>query len=516
MGTGKNHVDVLIVGAGLSGIGMACHLTRECPTKSYTILEARGAIGGTWDLFRFPGIRSDSDMYTLGYEFKPWASDMIIADGPSIKGYVEETADEYDVTRHIEFHHRVTGASWDSDTSMWTVEVAVTDPDAGAVSPSTYTCHWLQMCSGYYSYVQGHRPDFPNEDAFAGRIVHPQEWPDDLQSAEDLAGKKVVVIGSGATAVTLVPALAEKGARVTMLQRSPTWIFPAPAQNPIMRGIRKALPERTAYSTIRFINAARTERVYRISRKHPEKLKRFINKQVEKELGGALPLDPHFTPAYNPWDQRLCLSPDADIFAAIRDGSATVVTDTIDTFTEDGIGTSSGQTLEADIIVTATGLELLALAGITPVVDGKRIDLADCFTYKGFMYSDVPNLGTTFGYINASWTLRADLIAKYVCRVIEHLDDSDMERAVPRLPDREMPRRPYVDDFSSGYMQRNLHLYPKQSDSAPWIASQSYAYDKKVLLGPKSEIADGVMEFSAPVRAEAQVAESEPVPVAGT
>jgi monooxygenase len=500
------HVDVLIVGAGLSGIGMACHLTRECPTKTYAILEARPELGGTWDLFTYPGVRSDSDMYTLGYDFKPWASDVSIAPGPSIKEYIREAAEEYDVLRHIELGRRVVGASWSSDTSRWTVEVAPADESGCADGPTEpMTCNWLQMCSGYYSYSNPHRPDFPGEDRFRGRIVHPQQWPDDLQTRDDLDGKEIVVIGSGATAVTLVPALAERGAHVTMLQRSPTWIFPAPSRNPIGVWLRRLLPEKAAYRVIRKINSWRTELAYTTSRTNPAKLRGMINDEVTKALGDdAALIDPHFTPSYDPWDQRLCLSPDADIFTAITNGGAAVVTDIIQTFDADGIVLQSGARLDADIIVTATGLELLALGGVTPVVDGREIDLAETFTYKSFMYSGVPNLGTTFGYINASWTLRADLVARYVCRLLAKMDEHGASRAMPVVTDPDMPQRPYISDFPAGYMQRKIHLYPKQSDRAPWMASQSYSYDKKHLLGPDVDVDDGVMEFSSPVR--------EPVP----
>ena len=501
-GTSLQHVDVLIVGAGLSGIGMACHLTRECPTKTYAIVEARQDLGGTWDLFRYPGIRSDSDMYTLGYDFKPWASDIAIAPGPMIKDYIRETAEEYDVMRHITFGRRVVGASWDSDTSLWTITLDHADEAGNPTGTTeTTTCNWLQMCSGYYSYSNPHRPEFPGEADFGGQVVHPQEWPDDLQTRAHLQGKQIVVIGSGATAVTLVPALADEGAHVTMLQRSPTWIFPAPNRNPITIGLRKVLPEKVAYRAIRTLNAWRTELAYTTSRKNPAKLRKMINKQVTKALGDdAALIDPHFTPSYDPWDQRLCLSPDADIFVAIREGRAAVVTDHIETFDATGIVLQSGDRLDADIIVTATGLELLALGGVTPVVDGEEVNLADTFTYKSFMYSGVPNLGTTFGYINASWTLRADLVARYICRLLNTMTEHGASRVVPVVSDPDMAQRPYIDDFPAGYMTRKIHLYPKQSDRDPWTASQSYAYDKKHLLGPDVAVDDGVIEFSSPVR----------------
>ncbi len=500
------HVDVLIVGAGLSGIGMACHLTRDCPGTSYAILEARQALGGTWDLFTYPGIRTDSDMHTFGYDFKPWKSNVSIVGADLIKEYIEEAADEYDVTRHITFGRRVVDASWDSDTSMWTVtirpEVDGVVADEPTDADSTMTCNWLQMCSGYYSYSEPHRPDFPGEERFGGEIVHPQTWPDHLQTREQLDGKKVVVIGSGATAITLIPALADLGAHVTMLQRTPSWIFPAPQTNPIAVGLRALLPEKVAYRAIRKMNTWRTELAYKQTRTNPDKIEKMINKLVAKKLDGSKDMDPHFTPPYKPWDQRLCLAPDGDIFTAIKDGRADVVTDHIETFDEAGIVLQSGERLDADVIVTATGLSMLALGGVVPVVDGTAVDIAETFTYKGFMYSGVPNLGTTFGYINASWTLRADLIARYVCRILATMAEQGATRAVP-VAEPGMPQRPYVDDFSAGYMQRRIHTFPKQSDRDPWTASQSYAHDKKVLLAPDAEIDDGIIEFSSPVREHA-------------
>lgn len=510
-------VDVLIVGAGVSGIGTACHLTRECPTKSYAIVETRLDLGGTWDLFTYPGIRSDSDMHTFAYDFKPWLSDDSIADGPAIKEYVTEAAQEHDVLRHIHFGRKVVGASWDSDTSMWTIEMSHVDGDGTATGEtSSMTCNWLQMCSGYYSYTNPHRPDFPNEEQFTGRIVHPQMWPDDLHTAEQLGGKKIVIIGSGATAVTLVPALVEQGADVTMLQRSPTWIFPAPRKNPIATVLNRVLPDMWAYKTVRGINSWRQGMTYERTRKDPDKVKAYINKQILKTMGDDFELEPHFAPAYNPWDQRLCLSPDADFFEALKTGRGRVVTDTIDTFDETGIVVSSGEHLDADVIVTATGLELLTLGGVTPVVDGESIDLADTFTYKSFMYSGVPNLGTTFGYINASWTLRADLVARYVCRLLKKMDEHGATRARPVPADPDMPKRPYIVDFPAGYMQRGLPSYPKQGDRDPWTASQSYKYDKKVLLAHDAEIDDGVMEFSSPASATTPTAPTEPAGAAAS
>ncbi|MEM9042645.1 MAG: NAD(P)/FAD-dependent oxidoreductase [Actinomycetota bacterium] len=491
-------VDVLIVGAGISGIGMACHLTRICPSKSYAVLEARDDLGGTWDLFTYPGIRSDSDMYTLGYEFKPWASDISIAPGPMIKSYVIETAVEHDVMRHITFGRRVVAAEWSSETTEWTVTADHVDADGQPTGEQTFiTCHWLQMCSGYYSYTDPHRPDFPGEHDFEGRIEHPQFWPDDLHTRDQLEGKKIVVIGSGATAVTLIPALAEQGAHVTMLQRTPTWIAPAPSRNPITVGLRKLLPEKAAYRTIRALNAWRTEKIYSTSRTDPDKVKKLINREIDKALQDAVPRDPHFTPDYDPWDQRLCLSPDADIFAAIREGTADVVTDHIDHFTSTGILLEGGDHLDADIIVTATGLSLLALGGVSPVVDGETVNLEETFTFKGFMYSGVPNLGTVFGYINASWTLRADLIAKYVARLIEAIDEKNADAVTPIAPDG-LTELPYITDFPAGYMKRGLGRMPKQSDTEPWVNCQTYSHDKASLMKSDTvaDVADPALSFT--------------------
>ena len=443
-----DYFDVVIVGAGLSGIGAACHLKEQCPQKSFLILEGRDAIGGTWDLFRYPGIRSDSDMHTLGYRFKPWVSSKAIADGPAILEYVRETAAEHDVERHIRFGHQVTQASWSADDSTWTLEAERRDTGTTV----QVRCNFLLLCAGYYRYDRGHEPHFPGRERFDGTVIHPQHWPEDL----DYRDKKVVIIGSGATAVTLLPELAKEAAHVTMLQRSPTYVVSMPDTDIIANVLRKLLPEKVAYAVTRWKNIRYQQWIYRQTQRHPERIKRKLLRWVRKELGRDYDVETHFTPTYRPWEQRLCLVPNSDLFAAIRSGKASVVTDRIETFTEKGVLLKSGAELEADIIVTATGLELIALGGINFVVDGAPVDLADTFTYRGFMCSGVPNVISTFGYINASWTLRADLIADFACRVINHLDETATRRCEPSLRDaeRNMEKRPWVTGFSSGYLQR--------------------------------------------------------------
>lgn len=482
------HVDVLVIGAGISGIGAAHHLQVESPDRTYLILEGRADIGGTWDLFRYPGVRSDSDMHTLGFEFKPWNSDKAIADGPSIMAYLREAVAEFGIDDHIRFGHLVRGASWSSDTATWTVEVDLVDGGA-----RTYSCNYLSMCAGYYSYKQGHTPEFPGRDRFPGLVVHPQQWPDDL----DVTGKRVVVIGSGATAMTLVPALAPTAAHVTMLQRSPTYVAAGPDVDVIANGLRKVLPDTWAYEITRRKNTALQQLLYKRMRKSPEKAKDMLVKRVSKALGPDFDVATHFTPTYAPWDQRLCLVPNGDLFDAIAGGSASVVTDHVDTFDETGISLASGEHLDADIIVTATGLEMVTLGEVDIVVDGEPIDFARTISYKGFAYSDVPNLASTFGYVNASWTLRADLIARYVCRLLNHMDETGTEICTPRLrpSDASMATRPMLDHLTSGYMRRAAHLYPLQGDREPWINPQDYAKDKKMFR--KSAVDDGVMRFTS-------------------
>lgn len=481
-------VDVMIVGAGLSGIGAAYHLQEKCPDRSVTILEARDAIGGTWDLFRYPGIRSDSDMHTLGYNFKPWREAKAIADGPSILRYVRDTASENGIDSKIHFRHRVVAADWCSSDAIWRVQV-----ERGQHGELvTLQCRFLLLCSGYYNYEHGHQPEFPGKSSFKGELVYPQFWPEDL----DYAGKKVVIIGSGATAVTLVPSMAEKAGEVVMLQRSPTYVVSRPARDVVANTLRKLLPERWAYAITRWKNTAFQQLIYHQTRVAPERVKRKLLKDVRKKLGPDYDVDTHFTPRYNPWDQRLCLVPDDDLFNAIRAGSARVVTDHIETFTERGIQLKSGEHLDADIIVSATGLELVVMGGARFSIDGKPVDFAKAWTYKGLMVSGVPNLVSTFGYINASWTLRADLTAEWVCRVLNKMKAEGATTVVPELPDslRDMPARKWIDDFPAGYMERVMHLFPRQGDREPWINPQNYRKDRKMFL--QDDLEDGALQFS--------------------
>ncbi len=485
-----DYVDVVIVGAGLSGIGAACHLSEKCPGKSYAILESRDAMGGTWDLFRYPGIRSDSDMHTLGYNFKPWIAEKAIADGPSILQYIKDAAAEHGVDDHIRYRHKVRKASWSSREATWTIETE----NSASGEIATIHCGFIQMCSGYYSYENGYLPEFRGREQFRGDIVHPQDWPDDL----DYAGKRVVVIGSGATAMTLIPEMAKTSAHVTMVQRSPTYVVSLPDKDWIANFLRKILPEKAAYAITRWKNITLQQFIYRRSRRAPEKLKKQLLKMTRKELGPDYDIDRHFTPTYNPWDQRLCVVPNSDLFDAIRSAKASVVTEEIERFTADGLLLKSGEQIPADIIVTATGLDLLILGGTRIVVDDKPIDFAETFSYKAMMFSDVPNLVSTFGYINASWTLKADLTAEYTCRLINHMDETGTRQCTPRLrgSDRDMPARTWIKDFSSGYMQRKMHLLPKQGNHWPWTNTQDYALDKKLIRD--ADIADGILEFTNP------------------
>jgi len=490
-----SHFDVVIVGAGLSGIGAAVHLEQHCPGKTYALLESRPALGGTWDLYRYPGIRSDSDMHTLGYSFKPWRSRKAIAEGPAILSYVNETADEHGIRPHIRFQRRLDGAHWSSRDARWRLDVTRTDGEVEAVEP--LTCNFLLMCSGYYSYDEPHRPHFSGEEDFEGPIFHAQLWPEDL----DYQGKRVVVIGSGATAMTLVPAMAQAAEHITMLQRSPTYVVSFPWEDRVANLLRKFLPEKLAYRLTRLKNITLQRRVYEKTRTSPEKVKEFLLGRVRKALGPDYDVEKHFTPSYNPWDQRLCLIPDGDLFEAIRSGKASVVTDRIDGITKKGIRLASGQELDADIIVLATGLNLKLLGGAHFEVDDKPVHFPETFTYKGMLYSDVPNLVQTFGYINASWTLRADLTAEYTCRLLNRMDELGMRQVTPRLrPDeRDMPKLPWIQDFTAGYMQRVMHLFPKQGDRAPWQNTQSYAADKEMVR--KAPLEDGALCFDNPVQA---------------
>ena len=478
------HVDVLIVGAGLSGINAAYHMQTRCPTKSYTILEGRSAIGGTWDLFRFPGVRSDSDMYTLGYPFRPWTEAKAIAGGPAILKYIRETAEEYGIDRKIRFGHQVRRATWSSADATWTVEV-----ERGLKEIVQFTCNFLYMCSGYYDYASGYTPQWPGVERFAGRIVHPQQWPEDL----DYAGKRVVVIGSGATAVTLVPAMAEQAAHITMLQRSPTYIVTTPSEDATANWLHRHLPTKLAHRMARWKSILFGIYFYNLARRRPAFTKQAIMQLVQQELGPDYDVETHFAPRYDPWDQRLCLVPDADLFAAIRSGKVSVVTDHIATFTETGIQLRSGQELTADIIVTATGLNLRLMNGVQLVVDGAPMELSRTMSYKGMMYSDMPNLASALGYINASWTLRSELTANYVCRLLSYMDRHGYTQCTPRRPDGSIADKPVLD-LTSGYVQRAIDTLPRQGSRKPWKIYQNYARD---LLSVRfSRVNDRTMEFT--------------------
>jgi cation diffusion facilitator CzcD-associated flavoprotein CzcO len=484
MGTANELLDVLVIGAGLSGIGAGYHLQTKSPSRTYAILESRDAIGGTWDLFRYPGIRSDSDMHTLGFSFKPWKGAKAIADGPSILEYIRDTAREYGIDRKIRFGHRVISASWSSETSTWTVDVKKTA--TGEVVQ--LTCRFLLMCSGYYDYQAGYTPEFPGTERFGGRIVHPQKWTDDVE----YAGKRVVVIGSGATAVTLVPELAKKAAHVTMLQRSPTYILSLPAVDVIAKLLERALPSDVAYGVTRWKNVALGMAMFNLSRRFPERVKKLMIGGVRKSLGPDADVETHFTPSYDPWDQRLCLVPDGDLFEAVKTGRAEVVTDRIKTFDEAGLVLESGKKLAADLVVTATGLELLLLGDVKLTVDGAAIDVGKTLNYRGSMLSNGPNLAIALGYTNASWTLKADLVCEFVCRLLNHMEKRGQKKCIAR-PEHGMPEEPLLD-FSSGYVQRAISRLPKQGPKAPWRLYQNYLID---LLGFRyGKVEDGVIELS--------------------
>ena len=478
------HFDVLIVGAGLSGIGAGYHLQTACPGKSYVIFEGRDAIGGTWDLFRYPGIRSDSDMYTLGYNFRPWREAKAIADGPSILQYVRDTARENGIDKKVRFHHRVMRAQWSSEEARWIVEAERSDTN----EPLQFSCNFLFMCSGYYDYANGYLPEFPNADAFAGKLIHPQHWPDNL----DYEGKRVVVIGSGATAVTLAPAMAEKAAHVTMLQRSPTYMVSRPSEDTLANSLRQKLPAMLAYQITRWKNVLLGMWFFRLARRKPEKVKAGIIGLIRKQLGPDYDVATHFTPRYNPWDQRLCLVPDGDLFREINAGRMSIVTDHIERFTQSGIKLKSGEELQADIIVTATGLQMKLFSGLEVSVDGTRIDLAKTMSYKGMMFSGVPNFAAAFGYTNASWTLKADLTCEYVCRLLRYMDRRGYRQCMPKR-DPSVAELPWLD-FTSGYVQRALHQLPRQGAKKPWRLYQNYARDLMALRF--GSVKDGAMQFS--------------------
>jgi monooxygenase len=477
----SEHFDVLIVGAGLSGIGAAWHLRKNCPEKTFAILEGRDTIGGTWDLFRYPGIRSDSDMYTLGYSFKPWTEPKVIADGDRIRNYIQEVATDGGIQKHIRFGSKVINAAWSSDTATWTVDI---QKKTGEVVQAT--CGWLMMCSGYYNYDEGFTPEFKDSQAFKGQVIHPQFWPEKL----DYAGKRVVVIGSGATAITLIPSMTDKAQHVTMLQRTPSYVISVPQFDPMVRFLLKFLPDMTVYNISRARNNFITQSIFKLSRKYPNFMRKLLLKQVKAQVGPDFDMK-HFTPPYNPWDQRLCAVPNGDMFKVLRKGKASVVTDHIDRFVDKGILLKSGQTLEADIIVTATGLNLRLFGGMNITVDGQAVDMGKRISYKGLMFSDLPNFSNTLGYTNASWTLKADLIAEYVCRLIKHMDKTGTRIAVPAA-DPSVKEAPLLD-MSSGYVARVAHLLPKGADRAPWKLYQNYAMDREQLH--KGKLEDGVMQF---------------------
>jgi cation diffusion facilitator CzcD-associated flavoprotein CzcO len=482
------HFDVIIVGAGLSGIGAACHLKMECPQKSFAILEGRDVSGGTWDLFRYPGVRSDSDMYTLGYRFRPWRDPKAIADGPAILSYIRETAKEFGVDKTIRYKHRVASARWSSKDARWTVQV---EKELNR-SPNQFTCKFLYLCTGYYDYENGYTPDWPGLERFHGKIVHPQKWPNDL----DYANKRIVVIGSGATAVTLVPALAEHAAHVTMLQRSPSYIVTRPAEDILANMFRKLLPDNAAYAASRWKNVLLGTFFYNLARTRPKIFKWMIARGVRRQLGKQYDAR-HFTPPYKPWDQRLCIVPDADLFREMKQGRVSVVTDQIETFNENGVLLKSGQQLDADIIITATGLVLKLISGMHLIVDDVPADLPKTLVYKGMMFSDVPNLAFAIGYTNASWTLKCDLASEYVCRLLNHMDQNNYAVCTPRVNDPDIEYEPVID-FNSGYVLRALDTLPRQGSKTPWRLHQNYMKDLSMMR--YGRVDDGTMEFeSAPL-----------------
>lgn len=479
------HFDTLIVGAGISGIDAAVHMNQDCPNKTWAILDGRKSMGGTWDLFRYPGIRSDSDMYTLGFPFKPWDNRKAIAPGATILEYINETAQEFGIDKHIRYEHLVTRASWSTEEATWTVEVEV-----GADRDLTrYTCNFLYMCTGYYSYEKGYTPDFQGVEQFKGQLIHPQKWPENL----DYQGKDVVVIGSGATAVTLVPAMAEKANKVKMLQRSPTYVIGIPDWDPITEAFRKLLPGNIASAINRLKNVWLAVGFFQAARKWPKISRKAIRAHNKRQLGDSCDVDVHFNPSYNPWEERICLAANSDLFKAIKSGKAEMVTDHIDTFTEEGIKLKSGETLQADIIVTATGLDLVPLGNVDFTVDGEQWLPGKSMTYKGMMFRDVPNLALASGYTNASWTLKCDLTSKYVCRLINHMDQNGHQYCVPRNSDPTIEELPFVD-FRSGYIQRAMEKFPKQGSKAPWKLYQNYVVD--IFSLKYGSLQDDVMEFA--------------------
>lgn len=484
----SHEVDVLIVGAGISGISAAVHLKRTCPDKRVLIIEARDALGGTWDLFRYPGIRSDSDMHTFGFDFKPWTNPKALADGDSILEYLEETVAEYELQDQIIFNTRINSASWLDSDNYWLVTGLDNKGQVHQFRPQI-----VFMCSGYYNYESGYTPEIPGLSDFQGQIIHPQKWPEDL----DYAGKKIAVIGSGATAVTLVPAMAPSAAHVTMIQRSPTYIVSRPGRDRFANLLNSILPERIAYAITRWRNIRFQNYVYQRARKKPEKVKATILKLLRKDLDEHIDVERHFTPDYGPWTQRLCLVPDADLFSALNSGAASVVTGHIERVTSSGVQMQDGTFIEADILITATGLQLQFLGGVEFFVNDQKVDFSQRYSWRGVMFSDVPNLLQTFGYINASWTLRADLNSRFICKLVKHLDASNTSRCVPRLTanEKEMTPREWITEFNPGYMQRGLHAFPRQGDRGAWINTQNYLLDKKQLRQKIS--ADPSLQFES-------------------
>ncbi|HUE32572.1 MAG TPA: NAD(P)/FAD-dependent oxidoreductase [Mycobacterium sp.] len=485
------HLDVVIVGAGISGVSAAWHLQDRCPTKSYAILEKRQAMGGTWDLFRYPGIRSDSDMYTLGFRFRPWTEPQAIADGKPILDYVKSTAAMYGIDKHIRLNHKVVNADWSNTENRWTLHIENNG------TARTITCSFLFLCSGYYNYEQGYSPTFPGSEDFTGPIAHPQHWPEGL----DYAGKDIVVIGSGATAVTLVPALANSGAKhVTMLQRSPTYIISQPAKDKMADRLNRWLPVKMAYASIRWRNVLRQVALYQACQKWPQRMRNILLGYVERQLPDGYDVQKHFGPHYNPWDQRLCLVPNGDLFRAIRHGQADVVTDTIERFSPTGIRLNSGRELPADIIITATGLNMQIFGGATVTVDGRPVDLTKTMAYKGMMLSGLPNMAYTVGYTNIGWTLKADLVSEFVCRLLNHMDANGFETVVVEHPGSDVEERPFME-FTPGYVLRSLDELPKQGSRKPWRLNQNYLRDIRLIR--RGKIADEGLRFA-----------KKPVPVA--
>lgn len=480
----ESHYDVLIIGAGLSGICMASHLRMACPNKRVGLLERRKAIGGTWDLFRYPGIRSDSDMFTFGYGFRPWQGLKVLADGPSIRSYITDTAREYGVDKNIRFGVKCTHADWSSDRKVWTISAV--DEDSGETR--TFTCSYLVNCSGYYNYDQGYLPTFPGVERFKGQCIHPQQWPEQL----DYRGKRVVVIGSGATAVTLVPSMAREAAHVTMLQRSPSYVFSVPAYDKISSVLQRFLPDRWVYRMARKRNLFLQQTIYKLSKRWPDQVRSFLLHSVKRHVGEGFDMR-HFSPSYKPWDERLCAVPDADLFKVLREGKASIVTDHVDSFTESGIRLRSGKELQADIIVTATGLQLHSMGGMAMHVDGQPLKISELMTYKGVLLQDVPNMAWLFGYVNAPWTMKVDLAAGYICRLLNHMERKQVDVVTPRAPDGQIQEDSIIGALKSGYAKRGQAMVPRQGKGLPWRVLHNVDQDRVMLL--KDPVEDSALEF---------------------